>query len=148
MKRREFIETLPFALSLTLVSPSLRLQKLESPDTCSDLSLSSLRSILIELLPKDNFNRNDDYETLLAELFHSNIRTQDQLKILVRNNLQYVLEMERGLVTNAMLKNHFVSLTEKPHDKVDLYFSHVGIVRYIIINWRNNKRSSDVYPSC
>ncbi len=132
MKRREFFGTMYLVCSLPLTPAIEKLSRASNPTTESILSAQALRSILVELLPKANFIANDMYETLLPELVQYNIQTQDQLERMIRNNLRNVLELDRSLVLNRMLRDHLADHTGTPSDKFQAFLSHVGMVRSIL----------------
>lgn len=134
MKRREFIGTLPFAFSLSLIPFPVQLPESADHVSHNDLTVFSLRSILIDVLPKDNFIAHDEYEMLLSELFHRDIRTEDQLKRFVGNHMHYIFDIERSLVNNRMLKIHLAKHSRHPTDKFQACLSHVGMVRSVLVN--------------
>lgn len=129
MKRREFIGTLPFACGLTLIPFQVQPPELPYHVSHNELTVLSLRSILIEMLPKDNFIPHDEYGMLLSELFHRDIRTGDQLKRFVGNHIHNILDIERSLANNTMLRTYLADYSGKSSDKVQTCLSHVGMVR-------------------
>ncbi len=103
--------------------------------TADALNVDLLVKTLDSLLPAANRADNEDYSDLLKDLTAFQIRTQQQLRTLIEENLPKALERETaelGLRTRSMTEGGKLFGTSAARIRRGVFFTHSGLMRTIM----------------
>jgi len=107
-----------------------------SSNDFAELNVDLLEKTLDMLLPICNKSEDEEYSEIISELNYFGIKTLQNLKELVNNELTMVLETDRKTAEYELIEyqhKSFFSGTDRPETLVQgFFFNHTGLIRMMI----------------
>lgn len=123
------------------------IQKIEI-DNEVDLNVDTLKTVLNETLPQENYGDSDEYSDVLMEVIELGIHDIPELKSIILKHIKYAIAEDKKIVKNIseaiLLGSDPVYEVEKERQESGVFLTHVGLLRTILTK-EYGKKWNEVY---
>lgn len=126
------LETVDLEFERVLAEREEYASEINPDDPSETLNTDTLRESLLNLLPKKNISKHEEFSELLKELNYFGISNIGTLKELLSETLENVLRVENKYVSRKQKiyeETGEVEGTSEDRIKLEVYFSHIGLMR-------------------
>lgn len=128
------LEMVDLEFERVLIEREKYITGVENEEEHSELNTDNLKYVLDELLPKENWDKSEDYDVLIDDLRKFDIDTIGKLKGIIFKYLKLALDNDREIVNKLRVNPadvHYVC-DDKERLRNGVFYTHMGLIREML----------------